>query len=381
MSVPGLTAGRYAERLALVGERLRASGSAALLAGPGADLEWLIGYDAHPSERLTMLVVPAEGAPVLVVPRLEQEIAGRGPATRGGQVRLTAWGETEDAVDQVSSAVGDATGDVLVSDRLWATFVLRLEDAFAGRTLGLASSVLREMRMVKDAEEVELLREAARAADRVVAAIVAGRLVGRTESDVAREVRERLVDEGHEAASFWTVAAGQHTAAPHHSDSAREIGPGEPLLLDLGGRLSGYCSDITRTVWIRGEDGSGPDPGFVSLYEAVERSSEAARQQVRSGIAVEAVDRAAREVIEEAGYGEQFIHRTGHGIGLEVHEDPYIVTGNTELLVPGHAFSVEPGIYFEGRYGARIEDIVVCTEAGAQVLNQAPRSLLIVEGR
>jgi Xaa-Pro aminopeptidase len=376
-----LSAQRYAERLARVAERLRASAAAALLAGPGADLEWLIGYDAPALERLTMLVLPAEGQPTVVVPRLELEIAGRAQAVQAGHVRAVAWMETEDPLRYVAAALGSTTGELLVSDHLWASFVLRLQAAFPGTSLGLASTVLGEMRMIKDAEEIELMRRAAHAADRVVAAIAGGRLVGRTESDVAREVRERLVDEGHQLASFWTVAAGENSAAPHHSDSARRIAAGEPVVFDIGGRLGGYCSDITRTIWVRGDDGSGPDDEFVRIHDIVERANQAGREAVHAGVACEAVDRAAREVISAEGYGDQFLHRTGHGIGLEVHEDPYIVAGNEESLAVGQAFSVEPGIYLEGRYGARIEDIVVCSPGGADVLNQAPRSLLVVGGR
>ena len=381
MSGPALSAPRYAERIDRVAERLRASSAAALLAGPGADLEWLIGYDAPALERMTMLALPAEGEPTLVVPQLELGIARRAPAVQAGQVRAVAWAETEDPLRHLAAALGSATGELLISDRLWASFVLRIQAAFPGASLGLASTVLREMRMIKDAEEIELLRRAAHAADRVVAAIAAGRLVDRTESDVAREVRERLVDEGHELASFWTVAAGENSAAPHHSDSDRRIRAGEPVVLDIGGRLRGYCSDITRTIWVRGEDGSGPDDEFVRIHGVVERANQAGREAVHAGVTCGEVDRAAREVISAEGYGDQFLHRTGHGIGLEVHEDPYIVAGNEEPLTAGQAFSVEPGIYLEGRYGTRLEDIVVCGPRDADVLNEAPRSLLVVGGR
>jgi Xaa-Pro aminopeptidase len=380
-SADRLTSLRYAERIERAAERLRASSAAALLAGPGADLEWLIGYDAPALERMTMLALPAEGEPTLVVPRLELGIARRAPAVQAGTVRAVAWAETEDPLRHLAAALGSTTGELLISDRLWASFVLRIQAAFPGTSLGLASTVLAEMRMIKDAEEIELLRRAAHAADRVVAGIAAGRLVGRSESDVAREVRERLVDEGHELASFWTVAAGENSAAPHHSDSDRRIRAGEPVVLDIGGRLGGYCSDITRTLWVRGEDGSGPDDEFVRIHGVVERANQAGREAVHAGVACAEVDRAAREVISAEGYGDHFLHRTGHGIGLEVHEDPYIVAGNEEPLAAGQVFSVEPGIYLEGRYGARIEDIVVCGPRGADVLNEAPRSLLVVGGR
>jgi Xaa-Pro aminopeptidase len=245
---------------------------------------------------------------------------------------------------------------------------------------GLASSILGELRAVKDADEIELLRRAAHAADRVVAQIAAGRLVGRSEADVAREVRDRLVAEGHDEAAFWTVAAGPNSASPHHEPGPRVIEAGEPVVIDIGGHLEGYASDITRTIWVTGDDGQGPPDEFVRLYDVLAEAQRVGREAVQPGKACEEIDRASRRVIADAGFGANFIHRTGHGIGLEVHEDPYLVEGNAAPLQPGHAFSVEPGIYFEDRYGARIEDIVVCTAGGGDTLNQASRELLVVRG-
>jgi Xaa-Pro aminopeptidase len=235
--------------------------------------------------------------------------------------------------------------------------------------------------MIKDADEVELLRTAAQAADRTIAAIAAGPLVGRREADVARSVRERLEKEGHDHAAFAIVASGPNSASPHHTPGERVIGAGEPVILDIGGTVEGYTSDITRTIWVAGADGEvAPDPDFRALYDVLQRAQADATAAVRPGLACEAVDRVARGVIAGAGYGPQFIHRTGHGIGLETHEDPYIVEGNGEPLAAGMAFSVEPGIYFEGRFGARIEDIVVCGTDGPDPLNEAPRELLVVAG-
>jgi Xaa-Pro aminopeptidase len=260
-------------------------------------------------------------------------------------------------------------------------FVLRLEAAFPEARLELASGVLRQLRMHKDADEVALLRAAAHAADRVVAAIAAGPLVGRSERDVAREVVERLLAEGHDRADHdQIVGSGPNSASPHHTASERVIGAGEALVLDIGGSLGGYASDTTRTVWVAGPGGIEPDAGFRAIHETVRQAHAAALATARPGTACEAVDAAARRVIQTAGHGPHFLHRTGHGIGLEVHEDPYIVAGNREPLAPGMAFSVEPGIYLEGRYGVRIEDIVVCAAAGPDVLNEAPRDLLVVAG-
>jgi len=194
-------------------------------------------------------------------------------------------------------------------------------------------------------------------------------------------VRERLLDEGHELAEFAIVGSGPNSASPHHEASPRVIGAGEAIVLDLGGVREGYCSDTTRTLWVTGGDASqGPEPAFRALYDVLQRSQAEATAAVRPGVACEGIDAVARGVIAAAGYGEQFIHRTGHGIGLEVHEEPYLVAGNAEALRVGHAFSIEPGIYLEGRYGARIEDIVACAADGPDPLNRTPRDLYVVSG-
>jgi Xaa-Pro aminopeptidase len=302
-------------------------------------------------------------------------------------VPLAPWGEQGDAgdaygivADLVRRAV-DRPTRVAVSDRLWSSHLLRLQSTLPDARFEPASAVLGELRMVKDDAEVDLLRRAARAADRVIETIAAGPLVGRAEADVAREVRERLLAGGHETAEFAIVASGPNGASPHHEAGDRVIEAGEPVVLDIGGTLGGYASDITRTIWVDGGDGSrGPDPTFLEIYDLVQRAQAEATAAARSGTTCERVDAVARDLIGLGGYGERFIHRTGHGIGLEGHEDPYIVAGNAVELAPGMTFSIEPGIYLEGRYGVRIEDIVVCTEAGPVSLNEAPRDLLVVAG-
>jgi Xaa-Pro aminopeptidase len=374
---------RYAQRLDAARAALRERGAAALLVGVGPQLRWLTGYAAMPLERLTMLVLPAEGPATLVVPRLERDPAGRAPASAGGLLTIATWGETDDATLAVAAALPAAAGSgrLLLSDHLWALHVVRLQARFPGASFGLATEALREVRAVKDADEIALLRAAGAGADRVVLAIAAGRLVGRTEADVAREVRERLLDEGHELAEFAIVGSGPNSASPHHEASERVIGAGEAIVLDLGGVREGYCSDTTRTLWVTGGDAAqGPEPAFRGLYDVLQRSQAEATAAVRPGVACEGIDAVARGVIAAAGYGEQFIHRTGHGIGLEVHEEPYLVAGNAEPLRVGHAFSIEPGIYLEGRYGARIEDIVVCAADGPDPLNGTPRDLYVVSG-
>lgn len=378
----GIPASRYADRLARTAAATRAAGAQGLLIGVGPELEWLTGYDAKALERLTLLVVPADGDPSIVVPRLEVAAAEAAPAIGAGVVRVRPWQETADPYDQVWEALPDAPGTRLaVSDTLSARFLLKLQAIYPDAAFELAGSIMGVLRRIKDADEVELLRAAGAAADRTILGLAAGRLVGRTEADVAAEVRQRLVDEGHDTASFWIVASGPRSASPHHDPDERRIVAGEPLLLDIGGRRAGYCSDITRTLWLTGgDDAMGPDDTFRTIFGLVQEANAAGRASVRPGVAAQDVDRAARAVIEAGGHGAGFFHRTGHGIGLEGHEDPYIVEGNTEALQVGDAFSVEPGIYLEGRYGVRIEDIVVCAADGRDELNAVTRDLLVVSG-
>ncbi len=385
---PPIPPGRYRERLARAQALTNARGFAALLIGVGADLRYLTGYVAMPLERLTMLIVPASGPSRLVVPRLEAAPARLSPAAAAGDVAVTTWEETDDPIAIVARTIHEIPGTVrghgihvAVSDRLWAMFVLRLQAALPEAHVALASTVTRELRLVKDPDEIELLRTAAHAADRVIDQIAGGPLVGRTEAEVSREIGERLVAEGHDQGEFAIVGSGPNSSSPHHAASERVIQAGEPIVLDIGGPLGGYSSDTTRTLWVTGGDpGRGPDDEFLRIYALVRQANEAATAAVRPGASAEHIDATAREVIAAGGYGQAFIHRVGHGIGLEGHEDPYLVAGNGEPLASGMAFSVEPGIYLEGRYGVRIEDIVVCGDDGPIVLNSSSRDLRIVNG-
>jgi Xaa-Pro aminopeptidase len=381
---PRITAARHGERLARAQETIATSDAAAFLVGVGPELEWLIGYSAMPLERLTMLVITPRGRPVLVVPRLELNAARAATGVAADLVEVRTWTDTQDPIPLVAAAAragASASRRLLVTDGLRAAFLLRLQAGMPDHSFDVATHLLAPLRAIKDADEIALLREAAHAADRVVRAIAAGVLVGRTEADVAREVRDRLVAEGHEQAGFWIVGSGPNSASPHHDAGDRLVAAGEPIVLDIGGRLGGYYSDITRTIWVTGGDpGRGPDETFIRLFAAVQAAQAAGRAAVRPGAVPEDIDRAARRVIDEAGFGEGFNHRLGHGIGLEVHEDPYIVEGNRVPLRVGEAFSVEPGVYLDGRYGARIEDIVICGPDGADTLNETTRDLLVVPG-
>lgn len=364
------------ERLAQVAEAVRAKGLDVLLLTPGPDLRYVTGYDAKQLERLTCLAVPAGSDPFLLVPQLELKAAQASPAG-ALDLEILTWGETEHPFGMIRAAVGSPRS-VALSDRMWALHVLQFKDIFPAAEQYLASTVLSPLRMRKSAAEIEALRAAGAAIDRVHANVPRWLRAGLTERQVGAMIAEAILAEGHAQVDFVIVGSGPNAASPHHEVSDRVIEDGDVVVVDIGGTMpSGYCSDCTRTYVV----GHVPHD-FSKYYDVLFRAQEAATASVRPGVTAESVDRAAREIIAGAGYGEWFIHRTGHGIGLESHEDPYIVEGNTIPLEPGMAFSIEPGIY-PGPYGARIEDIVVCTDpastgAGCQRMNNAPRDLVIV---
>lgn len=371
---------RYTERLDRAAGLVRSGRLAALLVSVGPDLRYLAGSGAAPSERLTLLVVRSDGRAILVVPRLEVAPARLAPAVASGRVELIAWDETDDPHGLAADLV-DGPGAVAVTDALTARHLLRLQAALAPAPFVSAGELMRALRIVKHADEIDRLALAAAAADRVVDRIAAGPLVGRTEADVSREVCDRLLEEGHDTAEFAIVASGPNAASPHHTPGDRVIAPGDAIVLDIGGTLGDYQSDTTRTLWVTGGDPAhGPDDEFLRLYAILHAAQEEATHAVRPGVAAERIDAVAREIISAGGHGAHFIHRVGHGIGVECHEDPYLVAGNATALEPGMAFSVEPGIYLEGRYGARIEDIVVCGLDGPVVLNRSSRELRVVAG-
>jgi Xaa-Pro aminopeptidase len=336
----------YEGRLQRASSGSRAAGVDALIVTPSPDLEYLVGYEAPLLERLTALVVRPDADPVLVVPVLERPRAAATPA--GQLVQLQTWSDGQDPFGLVADMVR-AGGTIGVTDTMWAMQVLGLRDALPGSDMVLASRVLSALRIRKEPVEVELLREAGRSADESFSRIITETLEGRTERDVSRALAAHLVKTGHDTADFGIVGSGPNGASPHHEPGSRVISAGDLVVLDFGGRARGYCSDITRTVSV-GE----PSAEAKEVHAIVREAQEAAFRAVGPGVPAEEVDRAAREVITKAGYGESFIHRTGHGIGLEVHEEPYIVAGNTLALEPRMCFSVEPGIYLDGRLGVRI---------------------------
>ena len=348
------------------------SGVDLLLVSVGSDLPYLTGYEAMPLERLTMLVVPRGGEATLVIPRLEAPRVREHPEV----FSLRPWNETDDPVAIVASLV-DRPRVAAVGDTMWSRFLVELLAHWpTGDTRYVRGTVvMNDLRMRKDAAEIAALQAAGAAADRVATQLQAGaiELVGRTEAAVSADISARLLAEGHDVVNFAIVAAGENAASPHHHAGERVIRRGEVVLCDFGGTMAGYCSDITRCVSI-GE----PQPEVADAYAVLHAAQAAGVAAGVVGASCQDVDRAARRIITEGGFGEYFIHRTGHGIGMEAHEDPYMVEGNALPIAAGHAFSVEPGIYVPGAWGMRLEDIVVATDEGPLPMNRVNHDLVVV---
>jgi Xaa-Pro aminopeptidase len=368
----------YAQRLRAAAAATADASLDGLVVTPGYDLRYLIGSRAQTFERLTALVLPASGEPTIVVPRLELASLKESAATELG-IAVRDWVDGDDPYRAVADALAGAPASggsalaVAVTDSMPALHLLPLADVL-GVVPVLATDVLRRLRMVKDGAEIDALRKAGAAIDRVHARVPGFLVPGRTEADVAADIAEAIVAEGHSEVAFIIVGSGPHGADPHHECSDRELRAGDIVVVDIGGPYEpGYNSDSTRTYSI-GE----PSPEVAQHYSVLQRAQQAAVEAVRPGITAEQVDAVARDVLAEAGLAEAFVHRTGHGIGLSVHEEPYIVAGNDLPLAEGMAFSVEPGIYFPGQWGARIEDIVVVTADGAESVNARPHDLIVV---
>ncbi|MEV8613879.1 Xaa-Pro peptidase family protein [Amycolatopsis sp. NPDC051373] len=374
LHTPAPDAAALRARLDRAAKAAAAADTDALLIAPGSDLRYLLGQAGGSFERLTTLVVPADGVPALVVPKLEAPGYADVPTAELG-VEVLTWVDGDDAYRLVADRLGKARR-VAVSDFTPALHVLALRTALGDAEQTLAGPVVRELRMRKDAAEIAALRAAGAAIDRVHARVGEWLRAGRTEAEVGADIAAAIVEEGHTVADFVIVGSGPNGASPHHDVSDRVIERGDVVVVDIGGPVpEGYNSDSTRTYAV----GEPRDADVAPTYAVLQQAQQAAVDAVRPGATAESIDAAARDVIDAAGFGEFFIHRTGHGIGLDVHEEPYIIAGNTLPLEPGMAFSVEPGIYQPGRWGARIEDIVVVTETGVEAVNTRPHDLVVLE--
>ncbi|MDT5105255.1 MAG: hypothetical protein QOI25_2768 [Mycobacterium sp.] len=363
----------YAHRLKSAAEATAAAGLAGLVITPGYDLRYLLGSRAQTFERLTALVISGDGGPaVVVVPRMELASLKESAVPELG-LSVRDWVDGQDPYRLVADALGGEPVATAVTDSMPALHLLPLAEVL-GVVPVLATDVLRRLRMIKDAAEIDALRKAGAAIDRVHARVPEFLVPGRTEADVAADIATAIVAEGHSEVAFIIVGSGPNGADPHHECSDRELRAGDVVVVDIGGPYDpGYNSDSTRTYSI-----GTPEPEVARRYSILQEAQRAAVAAVRPGVTAEQVDAAARDVLAAAGLAEAFVHRTGHGIGLSVHEEPYIVAGNDIPLQEGMAFSVEPGIYFPGEWGARIEDIVVVTGDGVMAVNQQPHDLVVV---
>ncbi len=355
MTATGTTA-----RLERVQAALARAAADWLLVPASPDFRWLTGARARATERLVAIAVPARGDPFAVVPALEAEMLGR----ECPWLALEVWTEAEDPIERLERRMGlGAASTLLLGEGLRVSPLLRLAGLVRCRP---ATEVLGPLRAVKDAQELAALERAAGHADAIVEAVADRMAPGMTEQDVARMIFEAFEAAGDDGA--WAiVAAGANSALPHHFTSGDRIREDDVVMLDLGAVTDGYVSDITRTYFM-----GTPPAEFIAVFDTVNAARAAAIAALKPGVTAESVDRAARSVIEAAGHGAEFVHRTGHGVGLEVHEPPYIVAGNRELLRAGMTHSVEPGIYLPGAFGVRLEDLVAVTDQGARRLNRAP---------
>ncbi|GAA3872748.1 aminopeptidase P family protein [Streptomyces lacrimifluminis] len=366
------TADDYRARMRRAARAAEDAGLAGLLVAPGPDLVWLTGYaPTAVTERLTLLVLAAGQDPVLVVPALEAPDAAH--AAGAPALALRDWTDGKDPYAATADLL-DPAGRFGVSDNAWALHLLALQQALPRSSYVSLTERLPMLRAVKDAAELTRLAAAGAAADATYEEIRKFPFGGRRESDVAGDLADLLRRFGHSQVDFTIVASGPNGANPHHEAGDRVIEHGDMVVLDFGGLLHGYGSDTSRTVHV-GE----PDAEQRRVHDVVREAQEAGFRAVRPGAACQDVDRAARAVITEAGYGEYFIHRTGHGIGVTTHEPPYMIEGEEQPLVPGMCFSVEPGVYLPGRFGVRIEDIVTVTEDGGRRLNDTTREMVIVD--
>lgn len=358
------------QRLATAAQVTKERGLDAIIVTPGPDMRYLCGYNAIPLERLTALLITASGQAHLIAPLLEKPAALASPIGNLG-VPVHVWGETDDPYRLVFDLLGDVRA-IGLDNHMWAERVLKLRAHRPDVEQRLANEVISFMRMRKSKTEIEYLRGAGAAIDHVHANVHKWLKPGRTEAEVGRDIANAIIEAGHATVDFVIVASGPNGASPHHEVSDRVINVGEPVVVDIGGTMpDGYCSDSTRTYCV----GDAPAE-FTEYYAVLHQAQRAAVAHVRPGVTCESVDRVARSIISDAGFGQAFMHRTGHGIGLETHEEPYIVEGNATILEPGMAFSIEPGIYLAGKHGARIEDIVVCGDSGADLMNLRPTELI-----
>ena len=391
---------RFQERIARAQAIMVAKEIDLLLISPGSNFFYFTNHDAHSSERTYLLIVPKSGKPRLVLPALEKLGAEE---KLGSGCDYFAWSDAEGSSGILAAALPEAhrvhnlAGDgidvtswkdgkrmstapmllkVAVDNQMWSGHLLDVQTLLGHTEWIKGTEVIKPLRIAKSSDEIAIMKQAAAIADKTLAELTTQKFSGRTELEIASEIQRLLLANGQQAMQFCIVGSGPNGAMPHHGASDRVIQPGDAIVLDFGGTYNGYQSDMTRIAAVRG---GTIDPEFEKVFETVDAANRAAHAAARPGVSCESVDKAARDVIIAAGYGEYFTHRTGHGLGIDVHEDPYIVSGNTEVLELGMAFSIEPGVYLPGRFGVRMEDIAIVTESGAENINLSPHPVYWVD--
>ncbi len=363
----------YQSRISRARDLMKDEGLDMLFIGPSSDFTYFTGHPVKTSERLTALLIPFDGKPTIVVPRLEAPLVEH----LGDDYEYEVWDETENPIDRVAERVRRTGGeDVAINDQIWGGFLVQLQHQLPNRSYHRGANVLKQLRSVKDQFELDLLKEASRRTDEAWKTFVKNvKVIGRTEEEVADDLKGTLADHGMPNIAFCIVASGPNGASPHHHTGDRRIQAGDPIVMDFGGIHEGYYSDVTRTPVA----GHVPEDDFKTAYNIVLEAQQAAFEKIAPGVECQEIDRAARKVISDHGYGDYFIHRVGHGIGMTGHEDPYLVEGNDEKLQPGMVVSDEPGIYIPGKWGIRIEDSVAVTESGSERYNHVSRDITILE--
>jgi Xaa-Pro aminopeptidase len=352
--------------------QMQEQGIDTLLIGPGSNMFYLTGIHAMASERLYMMILPKEGTPLIVLPELEK----LGASEHATYFDLVSWTDSEGYTKALGKSLDKSAKKIAVDNYLYSQYLIDVQHELGSASFVKGSEVMRSLRIHKSPEELEIMKQAAANADKTLAELKQMQWSGRRESDLMTDAQRILTGNGQSKMEFCIVGSGANGAKPHHHTGDKTIEPGDVVVFDFGGPYQGYPSDMTRTLLV---EGGSPDPDYLKVHEIVDQARQAAHAAVKIGATCESVDAAARGVITDAGYGEYFVHRTGHGIGVDLHEDPYIREGNQELLEEGMTFSIEPGIYLQGRFGVRIEDIAIVTKNGSENINLSPHGVEYVK--
>lgn len=366
-------AGIYASRKNGITELMMKNGIKAVVLSPSMNMFYTTGFNTFPGERLLVSILDVKGEVVFIAPKMyEQEIKEKGVFDN-----IITWDDSQDPkdiLDSICREKGYAESVIAIEDTMWFNAFEKVFSAFKGARFIKASGIVGELRKYKAADEAEKMREASRLAEKALELVIPKIKAGMKETAVKELLETEMKNQGLSGPSFDTIiGSGSNSALPHYTAGEKILQAGDSIVIDFGGLYQGYCSDMTRTIMI----GQATDE-YRRVYEAVKGGQLKAIEAVKPGMRACDIDTAARSYITEKGYGDYFIHRTGHGIGMEVHEEPYISNISETVLQPGMVFSIEPGAYLPGKFGVRIEDLVMVTETGVEVLNKFTKELIEV---